>query len=150
MSKKGEFGKFLTGAMIGVGLGVLFAPKKGSETRKELKEKMDELIDQVKQIDYDEVKQHLLKKVDELKAELKDLDKEKAIHIAKEKASQIKDKAEEIIEIAKEKGTPVVEKAAKELKEKTVEVLKEVVTRLEEEPTASKMPAKAKKVVAKK
>ena len=42
MSKKKKgFGKFLAGALVGAGLGVLFAPKKGSETRKELKLKMD-------------------------------------------------------------------------------------------------------------
>ena len=43
MSKK-SIGKFISGAAIGVGLGFLFAPKKGSETRKELKGKIDELI----------------------------------------------------------------------------------------------------------
>ena len=32
MSKKG-FGKFLAGASLGAGLALLFAPKKGSETR---------------------------------------------------------------------------------------------------------------------
>ena len=37
MSRKSNgFGTFLAGAAIGVGLGVLFAPKAGSETRKEL------------------------------------------------------------------------------------------------------------------
>lgn len=42
--KKSGLGKFIAGAAIGAGLGILFAPKKGSETRKELKEKMDELV----------------------------------------------------------------------------------------------------------
>ena len=56
MSKKGGMGKFVAGAALGAGLGVLFAPKKGSETRRELKVKLDEFIAGVKDIDMDEVK----------------------------------------------------------------------------------------------
>ena len=36
-NKKSGLGKFIAGATIGVGMGLLFAPKKGSETREELK-----------------------------------------------------------------------------------------------------------------
>ena len=39
MSKKSGLGKFLLGAGIGVGLGILFAPKSGKETRADLKKK---------------------------------------------------------------------------------------------------------------
>ena len=124
MSRKHGFGTLLTGALIGAGLGILFAPKEGSETRKELKNKMNDLMNQIKEIDYDEVKDHLMEKLDDLKAELKDLDKEKVLSVAKTKATQIKNKAEELIQVAKEKGTPVVEKAALEVKEKTIVVLK--------------------------
>ena len=49
MEKKGNgLGKFLAGAAVGIGLGVLFAPKSGKETRKELKEKFDEMVKKVK------------------------------------------------------------------------------------------------------
>ena len=45
MSKKGKLGTFIAGAMVGVGLGVLFAPKSGAETRKELKEKVTIIVE---------------------------------------------------------------------------------------------------------
>ena len=59
MEKKNGFGKFLTGALIGAGIGMLFAPKSGKELRKELKEKYDELIRRAKDIDIDEVKEYI-------------------------------------------------------------------------------------------
>ena len=40
-NKKSGLGKLLAGVAIGTGLGILFAPKKGEETRKELKEKIE-------------------------------------------------------------------------------------------------------------
>ena len=59
--KKSGFGKFLIGAGLGVGLGMLFSPKTGKENREALKKKMDELIIKVKDIDSEEVKKILNK-----------------------------------------------------------------------------------------
>lgn len=130
-NKKRGFGKFLLGAGIGAGLGVLFAPKAGSETRKELKVKLDEMKEKVKDIDIDEVKKEFETKIYEIKEAIEDLDKEKALKIAKKKAKEIKEKTEELVEYAIEKGTPILENTATSIREKAIEVTKEVLNKLE-------------------
>lgn len=129
--KKSGLGGFLVGAAIGAGLGILFAPKKGSETRRELKEKLDELATKVKGIDAQEVKESIELKIAEIKTELSELDKEKVLKIAKEKGKAIKEKSEELVELAIAKGTPVLQKAAEEVKVKSIAVVKEVLNKLE-------------------
>ena len=63
MSKKGNF---LLGAGLGVGLGLLFAPKSGKETRKDLAKAFDELVEKAKEIDVEEVKNAIVVKTREL------------------------------------------------------------------------------------
>lgn len=131
MSKKSGLGKFVLGAAVGAGLGVLFAPKKGSETRTMLKAKLDELVEQVKNIDFDEVKKEFDLKVNEIRMELVDLDKEKALDIAKEKANDLKIKSQELYDLAVEKGTPVLKKTAKDVLENVVKVSKDTIKKLD-------------------
>ena len=116
--KSHGLGKFLAGAAVGVGLGVLFAPKSGKETRKELKEKFEEMVKKVKEIDLEEVRESFLNKIDE-----------------------IKKKMDELAEEAKEKATPVIQKAVDDLRVKTIAVLKDTVNKLED----AKEPKKAAK-----
>ena len=131
MSRKG-IGKFVGGLALGAGLGLLFAPDSGENTRKMLQKKLEDLVKKVKEIDPEEVKDELLYKVESLQAELKSLDKEKVKEIAAKKAREIKEKAEDIYKYAIEKGTPVVEKAADNVRRQALKVVKDVEAKLEE------------------
>lgn len=138
MNKKHNgIGKFIGGIALGVGLGVLFAPASGKETRRQLKNKVEDAANYIKNIDKDEVKKELTKKINEIKKELKSLDKEKVMEIAKEQANNIVKKADELINLAKEKAEPVVEKAAQDIKNKAVAVLKDATAKLEGTDKAS-------------
>lgn len=139
MSKKG----FLWGAALGIGAGMLLAPKKGSETRKELKEKLDEMLAKLKDVDYDEVRENIEVKIYQIKNELRDLDKEKAIDIAKKKVAELQKMSSELVNYAVEKGTPVLQKSADAIREKVIKVSKEVIEKLEKDN--NKVDAKTKK-----
>ena len=133
--KSGGLFKFIAGVGIGVGAGMLLAPKKGEELRKDLKKKIDELLNKAKEIDIKEVSDDFVKRINELKDEIEDLDKEKALAIAKKKGEELKVKANELLDLAREKGTPVVEKAVEEVRQKAIQVTKEVLKKLEKEET---------------
>ena len=129
MSKKKSF---LLGAGIGLGLGLLFAPKSGKETREDLAKMISDLYEKAKQIDVEEVKNAIIVKTKELENTLKDLDKETEKQLIIDKSREVKIKAQELVDLAIEKGTPIVEKTAKKVKSKTAELLKNTAEKLEE------------------
>ncbi len=132
MSRNKGFGKLLLGLGIGAGLGMIFAPKKGDEIRKDLKKEVDNFIGSLKEIDVNEVKDDFLNRIEDIRNELEDLDKEKALKIAKNKSNELKKKTDELVKLAKEKGTPVVESSADALRQKAIEVTKNVLKKLED------------------
>lgn len=131
MSKNKGLGKLLVGLGIGAGIGMLFAPKSGDETRKDLKKEIDNFVSSLKEVDVNEVKDEFLNRVEDIRNELEDLDKEKALKIAKDKSNQLKKKVDELVSLAKEKGTPVVESSAEALRLKAINVTKGVLKKLE-------------------
>ena len=139
MSKRDNgFLKFVAGLGLGIGAGMLLAPKSGEELRKDLKKKISELLEKAKEIDIKEVSEDIKKRVTDLKKEVEDLDKEKVLAIAREKGDQLKQKANDLLALAKEKGTPVVEKAAADVRERAIQVTKEILKTLEKEETKEK------------
>lgn len=131
MSKRG-LGKLVLGAGIGASLALLFAPKKGSELRNDIKNKISEFMKNVDDMTVSEIKDEFTTKIDEIKTGLDELDKETVLKAAKKKGNELKDKANELVELAKEKGTPVLEGIADDLKEKTISACQNVIDKLEE------------------
>ena len=66
MGKGNTFAGLLAGLGIGTALGILFAPEKGSETRKKIANKGKNTLDEVKN-KYDESVAYLNSKLDEVK-----------------------------------------------------------------------------------
>lgn len=131
MSKKG-FGKLLAGVGLGVGIGMLFAPEKGANTRKKLMKKLNDMYESIKNIDADDIKENIEKQINDIKKELEDLDKEKALKIAKQKGAAIVKKCEDLYKLAVKKGTPVLEKAADDIRLTAIDVLNSITEKLEE------------------
>lgn len=111
MSNKGYGFAFLSGVFVGAAVGLLFAPKKGEELRKDIKIKSDEIYEKVASYDYSAKKEELAGKVSDFKTMVKDLDKEKVKNISLEKLESIKGKAEDLVSSAKKEAKKFTSKS---------------------------------------
>jgi len=145
-------GGLIAGLLIGAGLGVLFAPKKGSETRAELKEKCNELYEKLKEVEFSDIKVNIENKLSDLQQELKNLDGEKIGAVCRSQARKIKAKAEELYELAVQKSSPVLQKAADDVRQKAAELLHNAADKIDapEEIEKPKQKKKSRKPSTKK
>ncbi len=127
----GKKGNLFLGMAIGASLGILFAPKKGSEIRRDLKNKMLDLVSSARELSVNDVSKMIEDKITEIRKDLNDLDKEKVLKIAKKKSEDIKKKCQDLVDLAIEKGTPVLKDAAVEVRDSTIKVMKEMIDKLE-------------------
>ena len=143
MAKK-SIGNLVLGLAIGASLGILFAPKKGSQTRRELKEKMLDLVSRAKELSISDISKMIEERIAEIRRDLNDLDKEKVLKIAKKKSEDIKRKCQELVDLAIEKGTPVLKDAAIDVRDKTIDVMQDIIKKLENlEANTKKLDNKA-------
>lgn len=128
-----KFGHFLTGALIGVGLGILLAPRAGSETREDLRKSFKNLTDSIKNIDIEATKALFLDKLSEIQTNLSTIDAKEAVSTIQEKAKMIEKECDELIKASQKEEIPAVEKAALEMKQKTTALAEEMIENIEKE-----------------
>lgn len=146
-----KFGRFLSGVLVGIGLGILVAPNKGENTRLELRKSFDKLINTIKDIDIESTKAALINKLAEIESDLTDLDTAKKTDIVKEKTELINQKCDELISVANITDANMLNDVIKDVKKNTTKLASTVLNSLEEpEKTPSKTKKTTKKSQAKK
>ncbi len=131
MKKNNGIKIFALGALIGAGVGMLFAPKKGSELRRDLKNKLDELVNKARSITKDDVKKAIEDKVKDIQASIDDLSSEKVLKSAKSKAKKLEEKVHELSKFVAEKSVPALDKSISAIQKRTDDVVNDVLKKLE-------------------
>ena len=109
MSKSG-LGKFVIGAGIGFGIGLLVAAKSGKETRNDIKNKFKELEEKFRSLDLTELKDGAIEKLDSLREKVKDIDSEQICDFTKDKIADIKKGLSDLTKSVKKKSVPIIKK----------------------------------------
>lgn len=128
---KSGMATFLTGGLIGATLGILLAPKKGSETREEIKTKYNDMIANLKNLTTEEVVEKLNDQFEEIKVDLKSFEKEKSLKSAKLRSKDLIKRAEYLYNLAAEKGTAALKETAEEIKGLVSDTTSKIVKKLE-------------------
>ena len=117
MSKSG-LGKFIIGACIGVGIGLLVASKPGKETREDIKKKFKELEDKFRELDINDLKDGAIEKLETLKEKIANLDSDQVADFTKDKIGDIKNGLVDLTKSVKKKSVPVIKRIVDDISEK--------------------------------
>lgn len=121
-----KLGKLIAGIGIGTVIGMLCAPKKGSELRKDIKDKSKDLYDKAQNISKEDIQELINNTIDEIKLAIDEFDADEFKESAGQKINEVKSKLEELA---------VSVKSSEEyanFKESVTKVSNEVTTKLKE------------------
>lgn len=119
------------GIVLGGTLGVLFAPRKGSETRKKIKLTFVNLKNKVSKIEEEDIKYYIEKKLNEIDDDIEVLEGTLEFKKAKKQAKKVIKKINKLIDYTTKKGYDEFEDLITDLKEKASEISEEILTNLE-------------------
>lgn len=91
-----KIGKFIAGVGIGTVIGMLLAPKKGSELRQNLKDKSQELYDKAQNMTKEDIETLVNNTIDEIKQVIEEFDLDEFKEATGAKLSNLKDKLEQL------------------------------------------------------
>ncbi len=117
--------KFITGALVGLGLGLLFVQAE-SESKKEFKSSLNKLLEAVKEIDVSKTKAVFMKRLNDIKDELSGLSYDTRVSLAKIKINHIKDTCLELEAIANDNNCLKILETAKEVRLRAEGILEEL------------------------
>lgn len=118
-------------ALAGATLGVLFAPKAGSETREDVKNKAKKMTKKVKKIEVEDLQEMVKCKLRDFEQELKKLEKEKNRKTIEKKAKEINKEVEQLLDDIKEEGNEMLENTIHAFKKTSVETIDNILFKLE-------------------
>ena len=119
------------GIVLGGTLGVLFAPRKGSETREKIKLTFVNLKNKVSKIEEEDIKCYIEKKLNEIDDDIEVLEGTLEFKKAKKQAKKVIKKINKLIDYTTKKGYDEFEDLITDLKEKASEISEEILTNLE-------------------
>lgn len=132
---KKETKKLVAGAMVGtvVGgtLGVLFAPRKGSDTRVKIKDTFIDLKDKVANLSNEDIQKYINKKLDEIDKEINMLEVTNSYKEAKRRGKKLIKKINKLTNYCAKKGKDEFSDLIEELKSRVEDISEEILTSLD-------------------